>query len=639
MSRRNRRLALLAAATTAAALTPAAVAQADIYCVNTPTCALGTFKADVQTAIDAAESDGNGADTVRIGPKATPYAGPFTYDDGGGGGKLTIEGAGIGETVLSSDGSGGHTLSLGHADSVVKNLTLRTASSGAFAALWLNGGSAEGVRVEQAGNDFATPGVNLYGAGSAFADGEIAMTAGEAVITGHPNGVNGLRVDRTAITGRGGVTADKGSSMTVDRTTIDTTRGAASVGGSGSSLTVTNSIVRMGDASSGDTAMRSNGNGTLTIAHVTLLGSASGTALGASSSASNWHATTNVRNTIISGFVRHSACSGDNGGTSSITLQYTSFTGSQLTSDPDCTFTAGAGTLSGVAPQFAGGTPGANLAEADLRLKAPSALIDAGDGNGVLATDFAGLSRPVDGDGTGGAKVDLGALEYRRAAPVPVLSAPATATVGQPVVVSAAGTTDPDGDTMTYGWAFGDGQTATGIQAQYAYATPGPKTVKLTVTDAAGRSAALTATVQVSAPPVVEQPAPAPEQTPPAQDAPPANTGSTSTPPAARDTVAPKLGALRFTSKARLGTGRSTLASRGADLRFSLGEAGRVTVTLKRGRAKARTLVFRDVQAGTVAIALGRKSGLGAGRYLVTVVAHDAAGNRSAARKGTLRLR
>ena len=637
MSRRTRRLALLAAATTAAAVTPAAVAQADIYCVNTPSCALGTFKADVQSAIDAAESDGNGTDTVRIGPKATPYAGPFTYDDGGGGGKLTIEGAGIGQTVLSSDGSGGHTLSLGHADSVVKNLTLRTASSGSFAALWLNGGSAEGVRVEQAGNDFSTPGVNLYGAGSAFADGQIAMTAGEAVVTGHPNGVTGLRVDRTAITGRGGVSVDKGSSMIVDRATIDTARGAATVGGSGSSLTMTNSVIRMGDAHAGDTALKAVGNGTLTAVHVTLLGSGTGNAIGAASAAANWAATAQVRNAIISGFTRYAACSGDNGGSALLTLQYTSKTGTSQ-ADPECTLTTGAGVLTG-APQFVGGTPGANLAAADLRLKAPSALIDAGDGNGVLATDFAGLSRPVDGDGTGGAKVDLGALEYRRAAPVPVLSAPATAMVGEPVAVSAAGTTDPDGDDMTYGWAFGDGQTASGVQAQHAYATPGPKTVKLTVTDAAGRSTALTATVQVSAPPVVEQPAPAPEQTPPAQDAPPANTGLTSTPPAGRDTVAPKLGALRFTSKARLGTGRSTLASRGADLRFSLGEAGRVTVTLKRGRAKARTLTFRGVNAGTVAIALGRKSGLGAGRYVVTVVAHDAAGNRSATRRGTLRLR
>ncbi|UUY04843.1 PKD domain-containing protein [Svornostia abyssi] len=634
MSRRSRRLALLAAASTAAVLTPAAAAQAEVYCVNTASCPFGTVKADIQSAIDAAEADGNGADTISVGPKATPYVGPFTYDDGGGGGKLTIIGAGIGDTVLSSNGSGGHTLSLANADSVVKNLTLRTASSGSFSALWLNGGRAEGVRVEQAGNDFDTLGVNLYGAGSEFADGEIAMTAGLAVRTGHPNGTSGLRIDRSHLTGRGGVSTDAGSSLTIDRSTIDTTRTALIAGGSGSSATITNSVVRMGNAGGSDTALQAVGNGTLTAVHVTLLGSGAGNAIGASSAASNWAATAQVRNSIISGFTRYAACSGDNGGSALLTLQYTSKTGASQ-SDPECTLTTGAGVLTG-APQFAGGTPGADLAAADLRLQAPSPLIDAGDGAGILATDFAGLSRPVDGNGTGGAQVDLGAIEYRREAPVAQLAAPATAVVGQPVAFSAAGTTDPDGDALTYAWAFGDGQTASGVQAQYAYATPGPKTVKLVVTDAAGRTTAMTATVQVSAPPVVEQPAPV--QDAPAQ-APPANTGTSTPPAAAQDTLAPKLASLRVAKKARLGTGRSTLASRGADLRFSLSEAGRITVTLKRGKAKAKRLTFTAAKPGTMAIALGRKSGLGAGRYVVTVVAHDAAGNRSGVLKGTLRLR
>lgn len=638
MSRRTRRLAVLAAATGAAVLAPAAASHAETYCVNTSSCPFGTVKPDVQSALTAAQADGNGADTVRIGPKATPYVGPFTYDDGGGGGKLTIVGAGIGETVLSSNGSGGHTLSLANADSVVKDVTLRTASSGQFSALWLNGGRAERVRVEQAGNDFATPGVNLYGAGSEFADGEIAMTGGEAVVTGHPNGVTGLRVDRSAITGRGGATADKGSSLTIDRSTIDTTRGALSTGGDGSSLTVTNTAIRMGDASAGDTALRASGNATLTAVHVTLLGSSSGTAVSASSTANGSSATAQVRNSIISGFVRHSACSGDNGGTAQLTLQYTSITGGALTSDPDCTFTSGAGVQAGIVPQFAGGAAGPDLAAADLRLRAPSPLIDAGDPNGVLATDLAGLSRPIDGDGAGGAKVDLGALEYRRQAPLPAISVPASATAGEPVAVSAAGTTDPDGDTLTYAWAFGDGTTGTGQQTQHAYAAPGPKTVTLTVTDAAGRTAVTTAAIQVSAPPAPPAAQPAPTGTAGGAADPGAGPDPAPQQAPARDLVVPRLGALRLASKARLGAGRSAIARRGADLRFSLSERATVTVTLKRG-GRSRALVFRSVRPGAVGIALGRRSGLAAARYAVTVVAVDGAGNRGAARRGVLRLR
>ena len=639
MPRRARRLALLAAASGAAVLAPAAASSAETYCVNTPSCAFGIVKPDVQSALTAAQSDGNGADTVRIGPKATPYAGPFTYDDGGGGGKLTIVGAGIGETVLSSSGAGGHTLSLANGESVVKDLTLRTASSGQFAALWLAGGRAEGVRVEQAGNDFGTPGVNLYGAGSAFADGEIAMTAGEAVVTGHPTGVTGLRVDRSTITGRGGATVDKGSSLTVDRSVIDTTRGALSAAGNASSLTVTNSAIRMGTASAGDTALRASGNATLTAVHVTLLGSASGTGLSANSSANGSNATLQVRNAIISGFVRHSACSGDNGGTSILTLQFTSVNGSALTSDPDCSFTSGAGVQTGVVPQFVGGAPGADLATADLRLRAPSPLIDAGDTSGVLATDLAGLSRPVDGDGISGARVDLGALAYRRQAPVPAISVPAAATVGQPVAVSAAGTTDPDGDTMTYAWSFGDGTSGSGLQAQRAYATPGPKTVTLTVTDAAGRTATASATVQVAAPPAppATPQAPATPEAPATAPADPSVPGGDSGTGPAADRVAPAVGVLRLARTARLDAGRSALRSRGADLRFTLGERATVTVTL-RGGGRTRTLRFAGVRPGTVAIALGRRSGLRAGRYAVTVVAQDAAGNRSVARRGVLRL-
>lgn len=645
MSRRTRRLALLTAASAATALAPAAAAHAEIFCVNMPSCPAGIAKPDVQAAIDAAETDGNGADIVRIGPKATPYVGPFTYDDGGGGGKLTIEGSGIGQTVLSSSGAGGHTLSLAHADSAVKNLTLRTAPTGQFSALWLDGGRAERVRVEQTGSEFGASGVNLYGAGSAFADGEIAMTAGVAVRTGHPSGVAGLRVDRSTITGRGGLAVAQGSSLTVDRTTLDTSRGVAEVGGAGSSLTLTNSIARMGDAVGGDTALRTSGNGTTTVVHVTLLGSASGTALGAGSSANGWQATTQVRNSIVAGFPRYAACSGDNGGTALLTLQYTSTVGSTLTNDPDCQFTAGAGVLAGVAPQFVGGAPGADLATADLRLKAPSPLVDAGDPNGVLAVDFAGLSRPVDGDGAGGAKVDLGALEYRRQAPAAQLTVPPAAVVGQPITVDAAGTTDADGDDVTYAWAFGDGATATGPQATHAYASPGTQTVQLTVTDAAGRTDVKTATVQVSAPPPPPAPPATAGDTPAAPPAPapaavpaipvPSATGSG---PAA-DRVPPVLGRLRLARTARLGRGHSVLSRRGADLRLSLSEAATVTVTLKRGRARARRLTFAVSRPGTVAIALGRRSGLRPGRHAVTAVARDAAGNRSVVRRGTLRLR
>ncbi len=47
---------------------------------------------------------------------------------------------------------------------------------------------------------------------------------------------------------------------------------------------------------------------------------------------------------------------------------------------------------------------------------------------------------------------------------------------------------DPAGQIVSYAWDFGDGATASGLSATHAYAAPGTFTVRLTVTDAFGRS-------------------------------------------------------------------------------------------------------------------------------------------------------
>ncbi|MEV7431806.1 PKD domain-containing protein [Nocardioides sp. NPDC092400] len=66
----------------------------------------------------------------------------------------------------------------------------------------------------------------------------------------------------------------------------------------------------------------------------------------------------------------------------------------------------------------------------------------------------------------------------------------------------ASGTTDAEGDELTYSWAFGDGQSGTGRNAQHTYAAGGQRTVTLTVGDGVDTD---TATGTVSPTPSVVQ--------------------------------------------------------------------------------------------------------------------------------------
>ncbi|MBL8209504.1 MAG: cellulose binding domain-containing protein [Bryobacterales bacterium] len=86
----------------------------------------------------------------------------------------------------------------------------------------------------------------------------------------------------------------------------------------------------------------------------------------------------------------------------------------------------------------------------------------------------------------------------------PTASFTATPTTGQaPLVVSfnAAASSDPDGSIASYRWEFGDGATATGVQATRSYATAGTFTARLTVTDNGGATATTTRQITVTAPP------------------------------------------------------------------------------------------------------------------------------------------
>lgn len=64
--------------------------------------------------------------------------------------------------------------------------------------------------------------------------------------------------------------------------------------------------------------------------------------------------------------------------------------------------------------------------------------------------------------------------------------------------VNAAASNDPDGTITSYDWNFGDGATATGVEAEHVYTTDGTFTVTLTVTDDRGGQATTTRQVTVA---------------------------------------------------------------------------------------------------------------------------------------------
>jgi len=104
----------------------------------------------------------------------------------------------------------------------------------------------------------------------------------------------------------------------------------------------------------------------------------------------------------------------------------------------------------------------------------------------------------------------VGAGSGVNAPPVAQAGGPYNGTAGAPIALTSAGSSDSDGNIVSYGWSFGDNTTGSGATVNKTYATAGTYTVTLTVTDDDGATATDQATVTVSAlpggntPPIAE---------------------------------------------------------------------------------------------------------------------------------------
>src|SRR5439155_6498627 len=74
--------------------------------------------------------------------------------------------------------------------------------------------------------------------------------------------------------------------------------------------------------------------------------------------------------------------------------------------------------------------------------------------------------------------------------PTAATGGPYSGVEGTAVSFNGTGSSDPDGDAITYAWTFGDGGSATGATPSHVYADNGSYTATLTVTDAHGAASA-----------------------------------------------------------------------------------------------------------------------------------------------------
>jgi PKD repeat protein len=74
---------------------------------------------------------------------------------------------------------------------------------------------------------------------------------------------------------------------------------------------------------------------------------------------------------------------------------------------------------------------------------------------------------------------------------------PYSGRTGFPITFNGTGSSDPEGQPLTYSWNFGDGNTGTGATPSRAYAAPGSYTVTLTVNDGFQNSAPASTTATV----------------------------------------------------------------------------------------------------------------------------------------------
>lgn len=606
------RLKLLVAAFAALAIALAlsATANASTYCVADPACpADGKPKPTPEAALLAADAD-VALDTVRIGPG--------TYNTLGLGASHPVELVGAGQDatrIVQMDA--GPALRF-YMFSSVSKLSVHVTQPLSHGVDLVGGADASDIAVTAPDSAGQVIGISAEDAGSVM--NHVSVDVGDR---GDVYGIKGWEagaVRDSSITAGIGIVGGE-PALEVRRTVVRASTGLWAMGGSlnASNVLITRhprpqvstfEAVEVVTGNNGDSANFAGSN-------LTIDGGDAGYRYGIQvHSINNPSVTTGTASATVTGAVIRRVnkalfTDGDSGlETATLGIAYSSYDGNAVSSNIYGGIFYGVGNLPGNPdPHFL--NPGA----LDYRLRWDSPLLDVGRPTALLSDedpDLAGHQRVRDSDGNGSAIRDIGALEYQRLAPDPgIVAATAETLLGDATSFDAAWSSDPDGDPLTYSWAFGDGATGSGLHATHTFGAAGAYQATFTATDPTALSATASANASVKAP---AQPGPA-------------GGGQ-----AGGDHTAPVLSGLRLSPKI-------FTARRGSTVTYRLSEQAKLTLVLQRAQRRDGRIVFtryaRATRAGTAGanrMLLKRRLGarkLAPGRYRLALVAHDAAANTS----------
>ncbi len=508
---------LLLSAIAAAMLAAPAVASATDYCVGSPPGCSGTNETDLQQALDDAKAN-PGPDRVLIGPGNYTRLDGFVYSDGNNANTVEVRGVGSPKPTLTMTTSAVFqptVLRISQNGSPVSDLAIDLPNSGTN-ALGLGAGSGNTIDNLTVTGPSVPPNLQTgiaMGASTVSSSTVSVSTQQGSAIYATPNGAASI-TDSTIVGLRGiDIAVGSGHTLTLSRDRVSAVQsGLYNYYGD---VDVDNTLIDLrggsGDAITMDTVDATLDTNTIDANELTIRnGGASSVGVRQTNNDPNSIQTISLRDSILWD-VGHPISQATPAAMSTYTVNsflndYDKANNVPLAGSLVAGQVRNETTIDTVDPGFLNPVLGTNGLSGDYRLSFDSLLLDQDPTPGLLypeETDIRGLNRIVAGASPfTSAKRDMGAYEYQHAAPVAQASAPPSpATTGQAISFNGSDSSDVDGEALIYAWTFDDGGTATGPTAAHSFATAGPHTATLAVTDVTGLTGTATAIATITIPP------------------------------------------------------------------------------------------------------------------------------------------